>query len=83
MEKIAAHFDIKYTRYLDPSGKPVQTLPKEIDKATLTALYRALLRTRTFDAKAGSAATHRPARNLRILARPRSRFGRRGKRDGR
>ena len=50
VEKITAHFDIKYTRYLDPSGKLVQTLPKEIDKATLTAFYRALVRPRTFDA---------------------------------
>ena len=54
MEKITAHFDIKYTQYLDPSGKLVQALPKEFDKANLTALYRALVRTRTFDAKAGA-----------------------------
>lgn len=54
MEKLTAHFDIKYTRYLDSAGKPVDALPKEIDKATLIALYRALVRARTFDAKAGA-----------------------------
>ncbi len=52
MKRIAAHFDINYTRYIDAAGKPVQTLPKDADKATLIALYRALVRTRTFDAKA-------------------------------
>jgi 2-oxoisovalerate dehydrogenase E1 component alpha subunit len=54
VEKVTAHFDVKYTRYLDPTGKAVQPLPKEYDKANLTALYRALVRTRTFDAKAGA-----------------------------
>ena len=51
METVA-HFDINYTRYIDATGKLVQPLPKEMDKAALIALYHALVRTRTFDAKA-------------------------------
>jgi len=50
---VTASFDIRLTRYLDPSGKPVNALPQHTrDPAVLTALYRALVRTRTFDAKA-------------------------------
>jgi pyruvate dehydrogenase E1 component alpha subunit len=53
MATIAAHFDVKYTRLIDESGKAVGPLPAEArDPALLTALYRALVRTRTFDAKA-------------------------------
>jgi pyruvate dehydrogenase E1 component alpha subunit len=52
MATIAAHFDVHHTRYLDPAGQLVQPLPADADAATLTALYRALVRTRTFDAKA-------------------------------
>ena len=52
---IAATFEVDFTRYLDPAGKLVNELPKDAqDPVTLTALYRALVRTRTFDAKAGA-----------------------------
>ncbi len=50
---ITASFDIRWTRYLDEAGRPVSALPPDAqDPAVLTALYRALVRTRTFDAKA-------------------------------
>ena len=50
---IAATFEVDFTRYLDPAGKLVQELPKDAqDPATLTSLFRALVRTRAFDAKA-------------------------------
>ncbi len=50
---ITASFDIRWTRYLDEAGKPVNALPPDAqDPAVPTALYRALVRTRTFDAKA-------------------------------
>jgi pyruvate dehydrogenase E1 component alpha subunit len=52
---IAATFEVDFTRYLDSAGKLVKELPKDAqDPATLKALYRALVRTRTFDAKAGA-----------------------------
>jgi len=48
-----AHFGIGYTRYLGPDGKPVATLPPNLaDPALAIALYRALVRTRSFDEKA-------------------------------
>ena len=49
---IVASFEIGYTRYIDPSGHPVQPLPgfgKE--PAALIALYRAITLARRFDAK--------------------------------
>ena len=50
---VTASFDIKCTRYLDEGGKPISTLPPDTrDPAILMALYRALVRTRAFDAKA-------------------------------
>jgi len=52
VQNVVAHFDINSTRYLDAAGKLTQPLPGGMDKAALTALYRALVRTRTFDAKA-------------------------------
>ena len=52
VETIAAQFEVNHTRYLDAAGKLAQALPKDLDEATLMALYRALVRTRTFDAKA-------------------------------
>lgn len=47
-----AHFDIEYTRYMDAAGSLLQPLPADMDPAALKALYRAVVRTRAFDAKA-------------------------------
>jgi pyruvate dehydrogenase E1 component alpha subunit len=52
MATTTAHFDIEYTRYMDAAGNLVRPLPVDTDSATLTALYRAIVRTRAFDAKA-------------------------------
>lgn len=52
MPTTVAHFDIEYTRYMDEAGTPVQALPVDVDATTLKALYRAIVRTRIFDAKA-------------------------------
>ena len=50
---VAVSFNIKHTRYLDESGKPINALPPDArGPAILTALYRALVQTRAFDAKA-------------------------------
>src|ERR1700690_758340 len=46
-------FEVAYSRYLDPKGKAVAALPPFAqDLTTLVALYKAMVRTRTFDAKA-------------------------------
>jgi 2-oxoisovalerate dehydrogenase E1 component subunit alpha len=48
-----AEFAVASTRFLDSSGEPVGTLPAFArERAELTALYRAMVLTRTFDAKA-------------------------------
>ncbi len=48
-----AHFEITYTRFLNPDGTLVQDLPAFArDAAALVPLYRAMVVTRTFDAKA-------------------------------
>ena len=48
-----ARFEIRYSRFLDPKGKPVRPLPDFAqDRAELVALYRAMVLARTFDAKA-------------------------------
>ncbi len=53
MREIAARFEIGCGRCLDPDGKPVGPLPDfAADPATLIGLYRAMVRTRSFDAKA-------------------------------
>lgn len=53
MTETVAQFQVTYSRCLDPSGKPVGPLPGFArDAAAVTALYRALVRTRSFDAKA-------------------------------
>jgi len=50
-----ASFAIAHTRFLDPAGKPTQDLPDFArDPAALVALYKAMVLTRTFDAKAVS-----------------------------
>jgi len=53
MSAIVAHFDIPYSRCLDPNGKVVGPLPEFAgDAEYLNWLYRALVRARSFDAKA-------------------------------
>ena len=53
MTEIAAHFDVHHSRCLDPDGKIVGQLPEFARNFEhVTALYRALVRTRSFDAKA-------------------------------
>jgi pyruvate dehydrogenase E1 component alpha subunit len=53
MIEIIARFHIGYSRYLDPQGQVVGSLPDFAkDPAIVSALYRALVRTRTFDTKA-------------------------------
>lgn len=48
-----ARFAIRYTRFLDPKGQPVRPLPEFArDPAALVGLYRAMVLTRSFDAKA-------------------------------
>ena len=48
-----ASFEIAYTAYLDTSGHPDRSLPAFArDRHTLASLYRAMVLTRTFDAKA-------------------------------
>jgi 2-oxoisovalerate dehydrogenase E1 component alpha subunit len=50
---LVARFEIRYSRYLDESGKPVRALPDFAeDKAELVALYKAMVLARAFDAKA-------------------------------
>jgi pyruvate dehydrogenase E1 component alpha subunit len=52
VSKIAA-FEISYSRFLDPDGRVVGTLPGFArDSAALLPLYRAMVLTRTFDGKA-------------------------------
>lgn len=48
-----ARFTVDYTRFLDPSGKAVAELPAFArDPGRLVALYRAMVLTRAFDARA-------------------------------
>ena len=52
MTKVAS-FEVGYTQYLDPAGQPAQPLPAFAqDRDTLIGLNRAMVLTRTFDAKA-------------------------------
>ncbi len=52
MSKVAA-FEIEYSRFLDPDGRAVQDLPAFAQQPEeLIALYRAMVLTRTFDARA-------------------------------
>jgi pyruvate dehydrogenase E1 component alpha subunit len=50
---VVATFQIRYTRFLDPAGEPAGALPAFArDPAALIPLYRAMVLTRAFDAKA-------------------------------
>jgi pyruvate dehydrogenase E1 component alpha subunit len=52
-EHTVATFEVRYRRYLDGSGKPVAELPDfAADRELMTAFYRAMVLTRTFDIKA-------------------------------
>ena len=52
-ERITASFEVRYRRFLDPSGAPIAELPSFArDRETMVALYRAMVLTRQFDAKA-------------------------------
>jgi 2-oxoisovalerate dehydrogenase E1 component alpha subunit len=53
MTSVVAKFEVRYTRFLELSGQPVGPLPRFAEKTeTLIPLYRAMMRTRRFDAKA-------------------------------
>ncbi|MGH6915368.1 MAG: thiamine pyrophosphate-dependent enzyme, partial [Geminicoccales bacterium] len=53
MTEVVASFEIRYTRFLDPAGRAVGRLPRFAeDAAALIPLYRGMVRTRRFDAKA-------------------------------
>lgn len=48
-----ATFEVRYTRFIDQDGRPTQTLPAfAADRAAMVSSYRAMVLTRTFDAKA-------------------------------
>lgn len=48
-----ATFEVHYTRFIDQDGRPTQTLPAfAADRAAMVSSYRAMVLTRTFDAKA-------------------------------
>ena len=50
---MVASFEIPYRRFLDPEGRAVEAMPEFArDPAALLPLYRAMVLTRTFDAKA-------------------------------
>jgi pyruvate dehydrogenase E1 component alpha subunit len=49
---LVASFEIHFTRFLDHEGKAVQDLPEFATPDSLIELYRAMVLTRTFDAKA-------------------------------
>lgn len=52
-EPVVAAFEVRFTRFLDASGRPVGALPDFArDVATLTELYRAMTLARAFDTKA-------------------------------
>ncbi len=52
--RTVARFEIEYTAYVDPDGTVVADLPAFADDATLVHLYRTMVLTRVFDAKAVS-----------------------------
>ncbi len=53
MDDTVARFEIEFSRFIHANGGAVRALPDSVrDPTVLKALYRALVRTRTFDAKA-------------------------------
>lgn len=53
MDEVVARFSVNHTRYIDARGDAIGALPDDLrDPETLKALYRGLVRTRSFDAKA-------------------------------
>jgi TPP-dependent pyruvate/acetoin dehydrogenase alpha subunit len=55
MSEIVARFEVRYSRCLDSAGNLVAPLPATAcNPQQLIALYRAMVRTRAFDAKAGA-----------------------------
>jgi TPP-dependent pyruvate/acetoin dehydrogenase alpha subunit len=53
MMDVVATFRVEYTQFLNPQGDATQSLPEFArDPAALLPLYRAMVRTRLFDAKA-------------------------------
>jgi 2-oxoisovalerate dehydrogenase E1 component alpha subunit len=53
MQETVAHFDVEYTRFVAPNGEALGALPEFArDPQIVKDLYRALIRTRTFDTKA-------------------------------
>ena len=60
-------------RFIDPSAAAGDVLPDFArDPGELTTLYRAMVLTRAFDAKAVALKAVRPARSLVIVVRPRA-----------
>ncbi len=52
-QKIIAEFEVKYIQFLDPQGNLLQDLPNSLqDIKKVVELYRAMVETREFDAKA-------------------------------
>ena len=52
-ERVVATFEVRYRRFLDETGNAVAPLPAFADdRATMVALYRAMMLTRTFDVRA-------------------------------
>jgi 2-oxoisovalerate dehydrogenase E1 component alpha subunit len=51
-ERLVAAFEVRSTRFVGPDGVPEADLPTWADEAALSGLYRAMVLTRTFDARA-------------------------------
>lgn len=51
-DRVVASFEVRSTRYVDPDGRPVGTLPDWVDRDAMVELYRAMVLTRAFDARA-------------------------------
>jgi 2-oxoisovalerate dehydrogenase E1 component alpha subunit len=52
MMDVVATFRVEYTQFLNPQGDATQSLPEFARDPTALPLYRAMVRTRLFDAKA-------------------------------
>ena len=69
METIA-DFEVQYSQFLDPEGKPSSDIPELArDTDTLIELYRAMTETRVFDTKAVNLQRTGKARNVCVLTR--------------